>query len=284
MKGETGPDRGFLSTSGDRSTAGSRSTNGDHDARESSDRPLAEQLDRLVDGELSESEYRELLELLEATPEGWRRCATAFLEAQALERDLGSVWGRSERGHGGEREHMASGSASGLTAIADDSSSSVRSPRSSALRWLAIAASWAVVFAAGWGVSVVGKQGANLPGAASPIAEVPGASGVGSVESLAGSTPSNESEFGVDPATGMATNELPVDQAGVPVWSPFPIDPRLVHTEERQLPRNVIDRWRERGRDLRVREHFIPVRTQDGQGMIVPVREINVAPVRNVAY
>lgn len=272
MKGETGPDRGF------------RSTRNDHDARESSDRPLAEQLDRLVDGELSESEYRELLELLEATPEGWRRCATAFLEAQALERDLGSVWGRSERGHGGEREHMASGSASGLTAIADDSSSSVRSPRSSALRWLAIAASWAVVFAAGWGVSVVGKQGANLPGAASPIAEVPGASGVGSVESLAGSTPSNESEFGVDPATGMATNELPVDQAGVPVWSPFPIDPRLVHTEERQLPRNVIDRWRERGRDLRVREHFIPVRTQDGQGMIVPVREINVAPVRNVAY
>ncbi len=39
-------------------------------------------LDRLVDGELSETERRELLLRLERAPDGWRRCALAFLEAQ----------------------------------------------------------------------------------------------------------------------------------------------------------------------------------------------------------
>ena len=40
-------------------------------------------LDRLVDGELTASEYDELLRKLETAPAGWRRCALAFLEAQA---------------------------------------------------------------------------------------------------------------------------------------------------------------------------------------------------------
>jgi len=39
-------------------------------------------LDRLVDGELSEAERRELLAALDDEPGGWRRCALAFLEAQ----------------------------------------------------------------------------------------------------------------------------------------------------------------------------------------------------------
>src|SRR5688572_17851334 len=46
--------------------------------------------DRLVDGELSNDERRNLLQRLERAPEGWRRCALAFLEAQE--------WGRELRG------------------------------------------------------------------------------------------------------------------------------------------------------------------------------------------
>lgn len=44
--------------------------------------------DRVVDDELSPSERRELLAQLEARPELWRGCALAFLEAQALRREL----------------------------------------------------------------------------------------------------------------------------------------------------------------------------------------------------
>jgi hypothetical protein len=46
------------------------------------------QLDRLVDGELGESEYRTILEALDKEPRAWKRCALAFLEAQALRREF----------------------------------------------------------------------------------------------------------------------------------------------------------------------------------------------------
>jgi hypothetical protein len=46
-------------------------------------------LERLVDGELNDAEYRALLAELEHRPDGWRRCALAFLEDQA--------WGREAR-------------------------------------------------------------------------------------------------------------------------------------------------------------------------------------------
>ena len=151
---------------------------------------------------------------------------------------------------------------------------------------MAMAASWLVVFAAGWGLSGAGKQPAGIEGTGIQGAGIQSAGGQGtsSVESLAGTANSNGAEYSPDTTAGVAGDESPVDPAGTPVWTHFPIDPRLVHTEERKLPSDVVGRWRERGRDLRVREHFIPVRTEDGRGMIVPVREINVAPVRNVAY
>ncbi|HEV2969410.1 MAG TPA: hypothetical protein VGY55_05410 [Pirellulales bacterium] len=40
-------------------------------------------LDRLVDGELAETERRDLLQSLDQRPDGWRQCALAFLEAQS---------------------------------------------------------------------------------------------------------------------------------------------------------------------------------------------------------
>ena len=46
------------------------------------------ELDRLVDGRLEESAYRELLCQIDADPDGWKQCALAFLEHQALEKEL----------------------------------------------------------------------------------------------------------------------------------------------------------------------------------------------------
>jgi hypothetical protein len=45
-------------------------------------------LERLVDGELTDAEYRRLLAHLDQRPDGWRRCAMAFLEDQAWGREL----------------------------------------------------------------------------------------------------------------------------------------------------------------------------------------------------
>jgi hypothetical protein len=55
------------------------------------------QLDRLVDGELSEADRRTMLLNLEREPEGWRRCALAFLEAQCWTQELGLMARSPER-------------------------------------------------------------------------------------------------------------------------------------------------------------------------------------------
>jgi hypothetical protein len=47
--------------------------------------------DLLVDGELSEADRRALLLQLEHEPDGWRRCALAFLEAQCWKVELGEI-------------------------------------------------------------------------------------------------------------------------------------------------------------------------------------------------
>ena len=48
-------------------------------------------IDLLVDGELSEADRRALLLELEHDPDGWRRCALAFLEAQCWKAEMGQM-------------------------------------------------------------------------------------------------------------------------------------------------------------------------------------------------
>ena len=47
--------------------------------------------DRLVDGELSAEERQRLLASLDSSEDGWRRCALAFLEAQAWRQQFGQM-------------------------------------------------------------------------------------------------------------------------------------------------------------------------------------------------
>ncbi len=46
------------------------------------------ELDRLVDGQLNNEEYRELIRQIDKDPDGWRQCALAFLQHQALQQEL----------------------------------------------------------------------------------------------------------------------------------------------------------------------------------------------------
>lgn len=51
----------------------------------------AAQIDRLVSGDLSDSDRLELLGWLDESPERWRRCGLAFLEAQAVREALAEM-------------------------------------------------------------------------------------------------------------------------------------------------------------------------------------------------
>jgi hypothetical protein len=51
--------------------------------------PLSDLLfERMVDGALSAQELRVAIKAIERQPDGWKRCATAFLEAQVLTESL----------------------------------------------------------------------------------------------------------------------------------------------------------------------------------------------------
>ena len=88
-----------------------------------------QQFDLLVDGELSESDRHALLSSLDGSPEGWRRCALAFLEAQAWKEQMRSISGgraserqpapavRRRRFRGGSWGTLAAMAASFLVAI-----------------------------------------------------------------------------------------------------------------------------------------------------------------------
>jgi hypothetical protein len=89
-------------------------------------------IDCLVDGSLEGDARRKLLSRLDAEPEGWRRCALAFLEDQC--------WRESLRPQAAATVRRAT-------------NSSWRSPRRARLREIAaIAVSLLTAFAAGWAV------------------------------------------------------------------------------------------------------------------------------------
>lgn len=193
-------------------------------------------LDRLVDGELSENEYRRLLESFEETPGGWRRCALAFLEHQALQREF-----MSPAVPAAAPAATAPAGRAGATAV---SPVSVIPRTRTALRWLAVAASWIALFGAGWLWSAQRQEARFAPTAAAPHFHSPVATEV-------------------PLAAGNATG---------------------VRTEERPLQSEFIEQLRQRGHDWRLRDHYIPVELEDGKKLVVPVRELQVSPVRKVPY
>src|SRR5215475_9140780 len=87
-------------------------------------------VDLLVDGELDDARQRQALLALEAQPDGWRRCALAFVEAQTLKREMRGMIAEPAEGN----QRVAVTKVTG------------RSSRFGALRWLAIAACLFVAF------------------------------------------------------------------------------------------------------------------------------------------
>jgi hypothetical protein len=115
-------------------------------------------LDRLVDGELGQAERQQLLRQLDREPDGWKRCALAFLEAQA--------WG----------ETIAAGAAEGVARMP----AAVPPSRPRSLpRLAALAAAVAVAFGVGfvsrgagsWDRGTGVRTVAQRPQPAAPVGE-----------------------------------------------------------------------------------------------------------------
>ena len=166
-----------------------------------------EQLDRLVDGELSADEYADLLARLEEHPDGWRRCAQAFLEAQAWERDFAVI----------RREADAS-----RPAIAEkekkQKKSSPRKSSAPAGGWLPLAVAMAASFLIAFGVDLAWRswRQSGAPTTADPVdlADTPRLP----TQQLPAPEPQTAPESVDAPITPVGTGKLVFDQGhGQPV-------------------------------------------------------------------
>ncbi|HEY5315169.1 MAG TPA: hypothetical protein VIK18_21735 [Pirellulales bacterium] len=233
-----------------------------------------QRLDRLVDGELPEAERRQLLASLDDQPDGWRRCALAFLEAQSWAEDLRAI------------AHPAPIVAPPATVqpavpIRPQSGSSQAAWRRASPGMLAaLAASVMLCFALGisagrwldrpgpgYRVSASGSAGHSLAAAGVPAAR-----------------PAAVAESAADHVTLVLAEGR--DDA-VPVQVPIVKDPALAAgwlNASPALPADVRQALERLGHRVREHRQLIPVRMGDGREVVVPVDRIDLQPVNLKDY
>ena len=257
------------------------------------DGPIEEiELDLLVDGELDEPRRRELLARLEAAPEGWRRCALAFLEAQSFREALF-----------GAKADAAPAVATRAAAVSESEPPPVSpsEPDRSARRMRhtqligAMAASFLVAVGVVWIFRGGGDSGARLmppiKNAASEVAVSPAKPTVTDPASpgVAGNTgvPGNTGAIGATGATGVASEPWHVvnvsspDADGQTRWQ-FPAVERAtfdrgdVDRLSGGAPIHFVKSLEDSGHRLKRSRSYVPVRLRDGRNMVVPVDDYNV--------
>jgi hypothetical protein len=220
--------------------------------------------DRLVDGDLSAGERRRLLESLDMRPDGWRRCALAFLEAQSWREDLGQL----VRDGSVDRADHATASAS--------PASSNRQILKSATTWLAIAAGLLVAFNLGVMRHDNGRQVVNRPSnsANDPLVVAP---------PTASQSPSASR---VDDALTLwvRDDKGQPQRLRVPLVDAGALDRQLGVQFQSGLPANVRSQLLDRGYNVESKRRYAPLWLEDGNPMILPVEDTKIVPVSQRVY
>jgi hypothetical protein len=237
------------------------------------------QLDLLVDGELGNAARRQLLTVLEARPDGWRRCALAFLEAQS--------WGSELRSFAAPQKTVAIEPAAVKPASEIPAGPVVEfHPRS---RWnipnvsvpWAMAATFLLAFGLAWMIRAPGSRHVTAGGdAQAPV-----------VANLANATPrardaSRASHAAADSdrmdtvrlvmddgAHGMREVDLPVEDTSA--------DDAWLSYRQPVVPRELRQALERMGHRVNERRQFLPVQLDDGRQMVVPVDQVEFTPVSN---
>ena len=207
------------------------------------------EIDRLVDGDLPEDHRRELLLRLEADPEGWRRCALAFLEDQAFRKALAG---------------------SSLTATRPEPAGVMRGsprPRNAWLRRASIAATviastFVAGFAAGGiskGIALVEVAG-DEPRKPAVVAEVPRADEIREVGSFRV----------VDGEGGESSGRR------FPILAGPGLNDRWLRDQPPSVPDYVRARWERQGYQVEERRNLVSVELEDGRRVSIPVDEVAV--------
>lgn len=218
--------------------------------------------DRLVDGELSDSDRRTFIESLDARPQGWRRCALAFLEAQSWRNELRHLAG----------EPPATAAAVKAPATQPQVK---RTTMRAVAQWFAVAASLLVAFKLG---SWQHDQGIPIAGDA---------------------TKTSEQLVSVPPPTAPAPNGAKAndalnlwvrDDAGqlrrvrVPLVDARALDQQLGMQFQTGVPDDVRNRLHGSGYTVESKRQYAPLWLENGRPMVVPVEDTKIVPVSNKVY
>lgn len=218
-------------------------------------------LDRLVDGELSPAELRGAIHSLDSEPDGWKRCALAFLEAQA--------W----------RESFRAMPISDATATKVPISTEPVASRRRSQPWrLAMAAGLAgIAFLLGWTLHPdrsPERGGTTAPRIARSTNPTPeGGSSVGNSPSAEVPDVSAAPTAGPDPLVAAGP------EAGPPP-GPIPTGPaegeRWTYTPPAPITEHQQALLEQQGYQVDRRRRFVPARLKDGRRVAVPVDQVQV--------
>jgi hypothetical protein len=238
--------------------------------------------DRLVDGELTPEEYQTLLESLDDEPAGWRRCALAFLEAQALSQELIGIrrtaWQVGARGSGvfGGDPHSGKQKSNPPKTPDPVAQNSARFAGWQQLLLLAacclVALSLGIVLPDFW--QTENPAPPSGPGiklahdnAADKQPEMLLPRSIGNARLMLSGPGGTQTEAG----------ELPIIE--------YPDDPRRwLGPNEPGLPVSLVNELKRRGHQVQRQEQYVPVDLEDGRKAVIPVETIQITPVSRRAY
>jgi len=228
------------------------------------------QMDRLVDGELSDADRKALLSGLDHEPEGWRRCALAFLEAQAWKQELRFI----AKPQAAQDSRVESDEVLALKTATEgqvDRSLGWRQRLSTAL---AMAASFLVALVIGsqlhrgFGPGPAGTElvGANASGAGAshPTALVqPTTLPMGDKWELV----TLKANDGKDGAQRIVR---------VPAVDRETLDAQMYQSLPETVPPDVLEAMTRMGHEVRQHRELVPVPLNDGRQMVVPVDRVEL--------
>ena len=212
-----------------------------------SDYKLFEQIDRLVDGELNESQLRELLIHCEEGSDRWRDVALAFVESQMVRHELSAF-----------RQHLPSADRVSPSPVATRANS-----HPTWNRIFSVAAAMIFAIGIGYGLGHFTKQN---PGNA--VVKVDGNQSTSDLVNDDRLTVPEEDSLLMLVHDRQQDRLKPIEVPLLPEHQAF--------VEESPIPVDMVEAFKKAGHQIHQTRRYVPIELHDGRRVLLPVDDVRV--------